>query len=227
MAGFAPYLQEHITLDALTQLGLNVSLKVGSEQQKVVVSSTDLPELYTENGTVENTIPQATFEALPIAMNSGPKSPTAFLNLVPGVSQPAGNQANGGDDFGLDFNGGTGVSAQIYINGLPLVSSELQGGWEISVRLPPKTSINFKSSPVVFRPFTTARESPTWCTSRQRTTSTALFSKISATPRLMPRASSLLDRRRLSIKMNTAPLWAVPFGGIASFSSAATMDSKL
>jgi Carboxypeptidase regulatory-like domain/TonB-dependent Receptor Plug Domain len=125
MAGFAPYLQEHITLDALTQLGLNVSLKVGSEQQKVVVSSNDLPDLYTENGTVENTIPQATYEALPIAMNGGPKSPTAFLSLVPGVSQPGG-----GDGFGLDFNGGTGVSAQIYINGLPLVSSELQGGWE-------------------------------------------------------------------------------------------------
>jgi Carboxypeptidase regulatory-like domain len=125
MAGFAPYVQEHITLDALTQLGLNVSLNVGGEQQKVVVSSSDTPELYTENGTVENTIPQATYEALPVAMNGGPKSPVGFLTLVPGVSQPGG-----GDPFGLDFNGGTGVSAQIYINGLPLVSSELQGGWE-------------------------------------------------------------------------------------------------
>ena len=83
MAGFAPYLQEHITLDALTQLGLNVSLKVGSEQQKVVVSSTDLPELYTENGTVENTIPQATYEALPIAMNGGPKSPVGVFDPGP------------------------------------------------------------------------------------------------------------------------------------------------
>jgi Carboxypeptidase regulatory-like domain len=125
MDGFSPYIREHITLDALTQLGVNISLQVGSEQQKVVVSSLDLPELYTENGTVENTIPQATYEALPVAMNGGPKSPVGFLSLVPGVSAP-----NGGDPFGLDFNGGTGVSSQIYLNGLPLVSSELQGGWE-------------------------------------------------------------------------------------------------
>jgi hypothetical protein len=125
IAGFAPYVQEHITLDALTQLGVNVSLRVGAEQQKVVVNSEDAPELYTENGTVENTIPQSTYEALPIAMNGGPKSPVGFLSLVPGVSAPGG-----GDPFGLDFNGGTGVSSQIFINGLPLVSSELQGGWE-------------------------------------------------------------------------------------------------
>lgn len=125
MPGFKPYQQRNITLDALFQLGLNITLSVGSNDQKVVVNAEDLPDLQTENGTVENTIPQSAYEALPIAMNGGPKSPVGFLTLVPGVVAP-----NGGDPFGLDFNGGTGVSSQIYVNGLPLVSSELQGGWE-------------------------------------------------------------------------------------------------
>lgn len=125
LQGFKPYLQQHVTLDALSQLGLNIVLDIGTVDQKVVVDAGELPDLHTENGAVENTIPQTAYEALPIALNGGPKSPVGFLTLVPGVSPP-----NGGDPYGLDFNGGTGVSSQIYVNGLPLVSSELQGGWQ-------------------------------------------------------------------------------------------------
>jgi hypothetical protein len=125
MPGFKSYEQRNITLDALAQLGLNITLSVGSNDQSVVVNASNVPDLQTENGAIENTIPQSAYEALPIAMNGGPKSPVGFLTLVPGVVSP-----NGGDPFGLDFNGGTGVSSQIYVNGLPLVSSELQGGWE-------------------------------------------------------------------------------------------------
>ena len=119
--GFGSVVQEHVTVNALSQVGLNISLSVGSNVQHVVVSAAP-PELETENGTVETTIPNATFEALPIAMNGGPKSPIDFLSLVPGVNE------NGA--FTPVINGGSGESMLIYMNGLPLASSELQGGSE-------------------------------------------------------------------------------------------------
>jgi Carboxypeptidase regulatory-like domain/TonB-dependent Receptor Plug Domain len=120
-AGFGSVIQEHVTVNALSQVGLNISLRVGSNVQDVVVSAAP-PELETENGTVETTIPNTTYEALPLAMNGGPKNPVDFLSLVPGVNE------NGA--FTPVINGGSAESMVIYINGLPLASSELQGGIE-------------------------------------------------------------------------------------------------
>lgn len=120
--GFALYTQEHVALDALTQLGLNIALRTGSETQKVVVTA-QAPELQTENGENETTIPNSTYEALPVAMNGAPKSPIGFLSLVPGVQE--------NNQFGSPvINGGIIASSLIYLNGMPLASSELQGGVE-------------------------------------------------------------------------------------------------
>lgn len=118
-AGFNSIVQEHVTVNALSQVGLNISLRVGSNVQDVVVSEAP-PELETENGTIATTIPNTTYEALPLAMNGGPKNPVDFLSLVPGVNE------NGA--FTPVINGGSAESMLIYINGLPLASSELQGG---------------------------------------------------------------------------------------------------
>ncbi len=118
--GFGSVVQQHVIVNALSQVGLNITLPVGSTAQEVVVSAAPL-ELQTENGTVETTIPQSTYNALPIAMNGGPKNPIGFLSLVPGMSvDPI---------FGTPvMNGGFQETSQIYVNGLPLASSELQGG---------------------------------------------------------------------------------------------------
>ncbi len=122
-AGFGSFSQEHVTLDALTQLGLNIVLKVGSNVQRVVVSAAPA-ELQTENGEVETTIPNSTYSSLPLAMNNQPKNPIGFLSLVPGI--------NNGPTFGEPvFNGATPTSSLIYTNGLPIASSELQGGIEL------------------------------------------------------------------------------------------------
>ena len=69
----------------MTQLGVNITLRAGSIEQVDVTA--DTPELQTENGQVETTIAKSTYEALPVPMNGGPKSPIGFLGLVPGVTQ--------------------------------------------------------------------------------------------------------------------------------------------
>ncbi|MBS1851565.1 MAG: TonB-dependent receptor [Acidobacteria bacterium] len=119
-AGFGGVHQQHVILNALSQIGLNLTLPVGTASQDVVVSEAP-PPLQTENGTVETTIPQTTYNALPIAMNNGPKNPIGFVSLVAGVT--------GDPLFGTPvMNGGFQETSQIYVNGLPLSEGNLQGG---------------------------------------------------------------------------------------------------
>lgn len=119
-AGFQSTSQR-VVLNALTQLGVNVSLQAGSTEQVIVTA--EVPQLQTQNGQVETTIPNSTYEALPVAMNGAPKSAIGFLSLVPGVTQ--------NNQFGAPvINGGIIASSLIYVNGLPLASAELQGGIE-------------------------------------------------------------------------------------------------
>jgi hypothetical protein len=113
--------RQQVTLNAITQLGINVRLNAGSTEKVEVTAQA--PELETENGQVAITIPNSTYEALPVAMNGAPKSPIGFISLIPGVT--TNNQ------FGTPvINGGIIASSIIYLNGLPLATAELQGGVE-------------------------------------------------------------------------------------------------
>ena len=117
-SGFASIQQKSVVVNALAVVGLNVTMKIGSTVQQVVVSSAP-PDLETENGTLDTTIPNSTYTSLPIAMNGSPKSPLSFLSLIPG-------SASG--DFGVqEINGGPGNTSFLYQNGLPVTTSEMQG----------------------------------------------------------------------------------------------------
>ena len=116
--GFRPVLQENVTVNALTVVSVDLKLQVGSGSENVVVTSAP-PDLDTENGSLDTTIPNSTYTALPLAMNGGPKSPLGFLSLVPGVAS---------GDFGVEnINGGPSNSSFLYVNGLPVTTSEMQG----------------------------------------------------------------------------------------------------
>lgn len=117
-SGFQPVHQERITVNAISVVGLNMTLKVGTETTQLVVTAAP-PDLNTENGSLDTTIPNETYSALPVAMSGGPKSPLGFLSQIPG-------SASG--DFGVqDINGGPGNTAFLYQNGLPVTTSEMQG----------------------------------------------------------------------------------------------------
>jgi hypothetical protein len=116
--GFNPVHQENISVNAITVVGLDMTLKVGTDTTSIVVSSAP-PDLETENGTLETTVPNETYTALPVSMGGSPKSPLGFLSLIPG-------SASG--DYGVqNINGGPGNSAFLYQNGLPVTTSEMQG----------------------------------------------------------------------------------------------------
>ncbi|HXW15355.1 MAG TPA: carboxypeptidase-like regulatory domain-containing protein, partial [Terriglobia bacterium] len=116
--GFKTTVQEHVIVNALSVVGINLTLAVGSTTQQVTVTSAPAA-LETENGTLGVTIPNDAYTSLPLEVSGGPKSPEGFIYLLPGVANGTGFVGN--------VNGGEGFSKEIYINGLPLTTAELQG----------------------------------------------------------------------------------------------------
>ena len=115
---FRTLTQERVVVNAVTVVGLDLTLQVGSADQTVVVTSAP-PDIETENGSLSTTIPNSTYTSLPLALNGAPKNPLGFLSLVPGVA---------GGDFGVvNINGGPSNTSFLYLNGLPLTTSEMQG----------------------------------------------------------------------------------------------------
>lgn len=118
--GFQVLEQQQIKVNALSVLGLNLTLKVGAATQQVIVTAAP-PALDTTNGTLGTTISNKEYSALPVAMSGGPMAADGFITLLPGVqSFPL---AGGG----FNINGGIADSNQIYINGLPNVSNSMSG----------------------------------------------------------------------------------------------------
>ena len=117
--GFSTVHQQNVNVDAIQVVGLDMRMKVGKDNATQVVVTAAPPDLDTENGTLETTVPNETYTALPVSMGGSPKSPLGFLSLIPG-------SASG--DYGVqNINGGPGNTAFLYQNGMPVTTSEMQG----------------------------------------------------------------------------------------------------
>jgi hypothetical protein len=116
--GFSSLVQSNVAVDAMAVVRLNLHLTLGSIQTSVKVSSVP-PQMDTSDGSLEVTIPNEAYTEIPLAMNGAPKNPLGFVTLMPGAQ---------GGNFGINnLNGGVGQSSFLYINGMPVVTSELQG----------------------------------------------------------------------------------------------------
>ena len=73
--GFRPFARENVVVDALSVLGLNVTLQVGGIEQGVVVTA-EAPPLATADARLGQTIRNEVYTALPLVMNTGgPRDP--------------------------------------------------------------------------------------------------------------------------------------------------------
>jgi len=116
--GFQTFVREGVIVDALSIVGLNVTLRIAGVQQEVVVTATR-PLLATADARLGQTIRNEVYTALPLVMNTGgPRDPTAFMSLMPGV-QSVGRWGNvmGGQDFTTDM----------YVEGIPITNAVVQG----------------------------------------------------------------------------------------------------
>jgi hypothetical protein len=116
--GFQPFTRDGIVVDALGVVGLNVVLKVAGVTQDVTVTAA-APLLSTGDARLGQTIRNDVSTALPLVLNTGgPRDPTAFMFLMPGV-QSVGRWGNvmGGEDFTTDM----------YVEGIPITNAVVQG----------------------------------------------------------------------------------------------------
>ncbi|MCU1257888.1 MAG: hypothetical protein JWO80_773 [Bryobacterales bacterium] len=121
--GFQSLVQEHIVVDALATVGLNPTLNVGAAAETVTVSGAP-PVLQTDDATLGVTMQNNVYDSLPLAMNGGPRDPTQFVNLIPGVQ--AGQTQAAGTSF-ASFNGGQTYQNEVYIEGIPMTNAAAQG----------------------------------------------------------------------------------------------------
>src|SRR5262245_50991173 len=116
--GFQTFVREDLVVDALSVVGLNITLQVAGVKQEVVVMA-EAPPLATADARLGQTIRNEVYTALPLVMNTGgPRDPTQFMFLMPGV-QSIGRWGNvmGGQDFTTDM----------YVEGIPITNAVVQG----------------------------------------------------------------------------------------------------
>jgi hypothetical protein len=128
--GFKRVLQENVTVDATSIQRVDEKLAVGGAD--VTMTITDAPPfLDTTDATIGGTIENQLYSDLPLTMNGGPRDPTSFQYLMPGVQEnPAQSQNGGGQANGNSgIYGGTGETNlnQNYVNGVPINTIGQQG----------------------------------------------------------------------------------------------------
>src|SRR5215211_3561010 len=126
VSGFQTFIQEKVVVDALSNVGLNLTLKLGDVDETVTV--TEAPaQLNTTDARLGTTIRNELYTALPLAMGTavagsgigqGPRNPGAFIFLLPGVSE--------GNRWGT-INGAQGFSKDVFIEGVPITDPIQQG----------------------------------------------------------------------------------------------------
>src|SRR6185312_8796035 len=128
--GFQRLLQQNVTVDNATILGLPLKLTVGGGEQTVTVTDAP-PFLNTTDASLGGTIENELYSELPLSMNGGPRDPTAFQYLMPGVQEnPANANGTGANNGNSGIYGGSGQTNlnENYIEGIPVTNVAQQGG---------------------------------------------------------------------------------------------------
>ncbi len=119
--GFQKLEQQHVEVNALASVGLNLKLTLGAQAQEVTVTETP-PALNTNDASLGQTMTNQTYAALPLQMGNAPRDPTAFTGLMPGVTSSTASGNTAGNVFG-----GQDHSQDVYIEGLPATNPVAEG----------------------------------------------------------------------------------------------------
>src|SRR6185295_16913856 len=126
--GFQTISNDHIIVEALATIGLNLELKVGSASEQVTVEAT-ASTLRTEDVVLGQTMQNNVYNSLPLAMGGGfgggvPRDPTQFIALAPGVAAVVTQSA--GPSY-TSFNGAQQETNGLYLEGMNLTFANQQG----------------------------------------------------------------------------------------------------
>jgi hypothetical protein len=124
--GFRQLEQDRVVVDALSTVGLNLILQVGTASETVTITSAPA-QLNTTDARLGTTVRNELYTNLPLAMGTavagsgigqGPRNPGAFIFLLPGVTE--------GNRWG-QINGAQGFSKDVFIEGVPITDPIQQG----------------------------------------------------------------------------------------------------
>ncbi|HTD96165.1 MAG TPA: carboxypeptidase-like regulatory domain-containing protein, partial [Edaphobacter sp.] len=150
--GFQRLTQQSVTVDALAVATVNLTMSVGSATDVVTVTEAP-PQIDSSSATLGGIMRNEEYSALPLAMNAGPRDPTAFVALVPGV-QALSSQA-AGSSFAT-FNGGQPYMNEVYIEGIPMTNAAAQGetrnlAYSVSVEAVDQFQVQTNNSPAEYQ----------------------------------------------------------------------------
>ncbi|MGB8846435.1 MAG: carboxypeptidase regulatory-like domain-containing protein, partial [Terracidiphilus sp.] len=128
--GFQKFVQEHVTVDALETVAVNVTLTIGAAQQTITVTTAP-PVLETTDATLGAVMDNQMYSSLPLLMgfggNADQRRSTDMEYLMPGVQ---GNYTsnNSTDNSGIvNGSGPAGGVSEIYIDGINLPEADQVG----------------------------------------------------------------------------------------------------
>ena len=126
--GFEKFVQEHVTVNALVTVAVNVKMSIGAAEQTVTVTTAP-PVLETTDATLGAVMDNEMYTSLPLEMGAGgnadQRRATDFSYLMPGVSQSYVGSGNA-TDASPAVNGGnpSGGTSEIYIDGVNLPEAD-------------------------------------------------------------------------------------------------------
>ncbi len=124
--GFQSLVQEKVIVDALSTVGVNLTLQLGNVNETITVSEAPA-QLNISDARLGTTIRNELYTNLPLAMGTavagsgigqGPRNPGAFIFLLPGVTE--------GNRWG-QINGAQGFSKDVFVEGVPITDPIQQG----------------------------------------------------------------------------------------------------
>ncbi|MGD0346647.1 MAG: carboxypeptidase-like regulatory domain-containing protein [Terracidiphilus sp.] len=128
--GFEKEVQEHITVNALETVAVNIKLTVGGAQQTITVTTAP-PVLETTDAQLGATMDNQMYSSLPLLMgysgNNDQRRATDFGYLMPGVQNTyAASSSNNPTDATGAVNGGNpaGGTQEVYIDGINLPQAD-------------------------------------------------------------------------------------------------------
>jgi len=127
--GFEKVIQEHVTVNALNTIAVNIKLPVGKIDQVVTVTDAP-PVLETANATLGAVMDQEMYSSLPLIMGAGgspdQRRATDFAVLLPGVQNTFASTGSNLTSSSPAVNGGNpaGGTSEIYLDGLNLPEAD-------------------------------------------------------------------------------------------------------
>jgi hypothetical protein len=146
--GFQRLLQENVNVDNASMFAMNTKLTVGGENTTITVTDAP-PYLDATDATLGGTIENEMYTALPLSMQGGPRNPTTFQYLMPGVQENPANATNQGSTAGSSgIYGGTGQTGlnQNYVEGVPVSNIAVQGSGTATANAVPLGAANTSST---------------------------------------------------------------------------------